>query len=150
MPLFETQLCLPRPVEEVFAYFCRPAHRVELAPPDLHLTLLDAPEQVTLGSRVRVKISRWGLPQQLTGEVTVFEPGVRFVEEQREGPFRHWVHSHLFEPVAGGVRVADRIDFEPPGGVLGMLMSAGLIERELQEMFAYRRQRLCERFGTLA
>jgi ligand-binding SRPBCC domain-containing protein len=149
MPLLEAQLVLPRPVEEVFDFFCRPAHWVELAPPDLHMTLVEEPERVELGSLVRVKVSRWGLAQHLAGEVTALEPNARFVEEQRDGPFRRWAHSHLFEAVTGGMRLTERVEYEPPGGALGLLMNAALIGRELEEMFAYRRRKLEERFGTM-
>ena len=33
MPVFETELLLPCPLEEVFAFFSRPANWIEVAPP---------------------------------------------------------------------------------------------------------------------
>jgi ligand-binding SRPBCC domain-containing protein len=147
MPQFEAEVILPRPVAEVFDFFCRPANLVRLSPPELNMQLLEAPERLGLGSRIVLKTRRWGIPQRMAAEITVFEPGVRFVDEQREGPFRRWVHGHHFETVPDGTRVTDRIEYEPPGGVLGLLLTGRLIERELKGMFDYRQQKLRELLG---
>jgi ligand-binding SRPBCC domain-containing protein len=88
-----------------------------------------------------------GIPQRLESEVTVFEPDVLFADEQRAGPFRKWVHSHRFEAVDGGTRVRDEIEFEPPGGLLGLVVTAAFIQRDLERAFAYRRQKLEELLG---
>jgi ligand-binding SRPBCC domain-containing protein len=72
---------------------------------------------------------------------------VYFLEEQKEGAFRKWVHSHQFEATANaGTHVVDEIDYEPPGGMLGLLLTAGAVERELNEFFRYRNEQLT---GTL-
>ena len=147
MLIFSAEITLARPIEEVFDFFRRPANRVELAPPDLDLRLAEAPIQIELGSRVVVKVRRWGLRQTLTAEVIGFEPPTRIVEEQRGGPFRRWVHSHTFSATGEGTRLVESIDYEPPGGALGLLMTAAVIESELRRLYDYRRQRLRERFG---
>jgi len=147
MPIFEAAMCFARPVAEVFAFFIRPANLLRVSPPELHMRLVEGPEQLQLGSRLTIAGRRWGLPQRMVSEVTVFEPNVRFVDEQREGPFRHWVHRHHFEAVADGTRVTDRIDYEPPGGALGLLITARFVERDLRWLFDYREQKLHELLG---
>lgn len=144
MPVFEAEILLPRPLDFVFDFFCRPANLLALAPPELKMDLIEAPERIEQGSRIVLRTRRWGITQQLAGEVTVWEPGIRFVEEQREGPFRKWAHHHFFEEVGESTQVRDRIEYEGPGGALGLLMTARLIESELQQMFAYRQQKLQE------
>ncbi len=77
--------------------------------------------------------------------MTVWEPEHHFVDEQREGPFKKWMHTHRFEALAdGGTRVTDRIDFETPGGLLGFVVTAAAVERELKWIFEYRRQKLVQ------
>lgn len=150
MPHLEVEIYLPRPLAEVFAFFRQPANLLQLAPPELNMQLVEAPEQLDVGSRMVVKTHRWGIPQQLTSATTVCEAQVRLVHEQREGPFRQWLHAQQFEAIPEGTRVRERIDFEPPGGALGLLMTASFIERELEKMFEFRRRKLEELLGRLA
>src|SRR5690242_11947780 len=128
MPRLVFQQNFRRPAAEVFAFFRRPASRLRLAPPELGLQLVEAPEQLELGSRITLRGRRAGVTQHLVSAVTQFEPGRSFVEEQQQGPFRRWVHSYCFEAQEdGGTLVTEEIDFEPPGGVLGLLHTAAKI-----------------------
>lgn len=147
MPIFESEQLLPRPLAEIFDFFCRPANFVLVMPPDFHVRLLEGPEQLHLGARFVIQAKRWGVPQRIVSQVTVYEPEVRFIDEQREGPFRKWIHSHRFEAINGTTRVTDVIEFEPPGGLLGLVATAGMIERDLKGVFAYRVHKLAELFG---
>jgi ligand-binding SRPBCC domain-containing protein len=148
MPHFESVIHLLRPVPEVFEFFCRPTNLLQVTSPDLNLRLVEGPERLQLGSRLTLEARRWGIPQRIITEVTVFEPDVRIVDEQRQGPFRKWVHSHRFEALGAGTKVTEHIDFEPPGGMLGLMVTAAVIERGLRQVFAYRDQKLAELLGV--
>jgi len=147
MSLFETSLSLARPVGEVFDFFIQPALLIQTAPPELSLQLMEAPERLELGSKVVVRGRRWGIPHRSTMEVTGFEPGQLLVERQVEGTFRKWELTHLFEEEGVGTRVLARVEFEPPGGLLGLTVTEARVRRELEWVFAYRAERLHERFG---
>src|SRR5207247_5446442 len=123
---------------------------IELTPPEFNIRLVEGPERLSLGARVVLHARRWGFTQRLVSEVTAFQPDQLIVDEQREGPFPKWVHTHLFESVPGGTRLTDRIDFEALSGMLGFLLTAESIASELQEMFAYREGRLQELLGGQA
>jgi ligand-binding SRPBCC domain-containing protein len=144
MPRFETSTSLSLPIATVFDFLSLSANLVELTPPEFHVHLVEAPERLHLGARVVVQIRRWGFAQRLVSEVTTFEPDQLLIDEQREGPFRKWKHSHLLEAVPGGTRMTDRIEFEPPGGMVGFLLTPETIVGELQDLFAYRKRRLEE------
>ena len=145
MPHFEMVENLPAPLSRVFDFFSRPANLVTISPPELHFQLLSGPEQLHLGARVSLQGRRWGLSQRLVSEVTIWEPENRFVDEQREGPFKKWIHTHQFEALPdGGTRVTDRIDYEPPGGMLGFVVTVKAVERDLKWIFEYRREKLME------
>jgi ligand-binding SRPBCC domain-containing protein len=147
MPGFEASHVLPRPVEEVFDFFRRPANLIRVSPPELHMSLVEGPTEVELGSRVVIRGRRWGIPQRMVSEITAFEPPVAFTDTQVEGPLLKWVHTHRFEAVPGGTRVIDRIEYEPPGGVLGLVVTAGSIQRDLQWIFEYRAKKAAELLG---
>jgi ligand-binding SRPBCC domain-containing protein len=147
MPRFETTEKLSSPLERVFDFFSRPANLVRISPPELHFQLLEGPEILTLGSRFTLQGRRWGVVQRIVNEVIVWEPGSHFVDAQHQGPFKKWRHTHAFEMLPdGGTRITDSIDYETPGGLLGLVLNAKAVQRELERVFAYRGQELTKIF----
>lgn len=149
MPRFERELLVQRPLEEVFDFFANPANLVKVSPPELHMQLAAGPDRLNLGSTVTVKARRWGVPHRIVSEVTAFEPGVMFADRQRHGPFGKWDHTHRFEKNVGGTLIRDEIDFEPPGGMLGLVITARQIEKDLHWIFEYREKKVRELLGTV-
>lgn len=144
MPVFEATTELPCPPRTAFEFLTHPANLPKVSPPELHVQVLDAPERLALGARFTVKARRFGIAQTMVSEITAFEEGVSFTDEQRQGPFGKFVHTHRVEEMPGGCRLTDRIEFKPPGGLLGLIATAGLIESELRKSFAYRTEKIRE------
>jgi ligand-binding SRPBCC domain-containing protein len=126
----------------VFDFLRAPANRVRLAPPDAPLELIDGPARLEAGARTSWKLRRFGVSQTVTLEVTACEPPTRLVEEQRQGPLRRWVQTVTVTPHEQGAAVHDQIDYEPPGGMLGFLVTAAKIEEMLTLTFNWRDQEL--------
>ena len=147
MPVFECVMHFPHSVEEMFDFFCRPANLITLSPPELHLQLVDGPERIELGSRITFKGRRWGVPQTFVSEIRAFEPSATFTDVMIKGPFGKWEHTHGFAAADGGTRVTDRIDYEPPGGLLGLVATPTHVARDLERAFAHRVQKLQELLG---
>src|SRR5262249_3003771 len=135
---FETTTDLPHPPEVVFDLLSETATQVRLSPPELHMRLTDGPAKLSLGSQMAVQIRRAGIAQTIVSVVTAFEPATLLVIEQRQGPLKRFVHTHRLEAADGGGRLHDQVDFEPPGGLLGFLLTESRIRDELAEMFAFR------------
>jgi len=150
MPVFESRQLVPRPIEEVFAFFRAPANLVAISPPELHLRVIEGPALIELGSRVVLKGRRWGIPQRMVSEITAFDAPHTFTDTQVEGPLGRWVHTHRFESVAAGTQMSDRIEYEPPGGMLGLVVPAARLERDLKWIFEHRAKKLNEMFGSSA
>ncbi len=147
MPLFETTDKLTVPLDGAFDFFSRPANLLKISPPELHFQLVDGPEVLTLGSRFTLQGRRWGIVQRIVNEVIVWEPGSHFVDVQHAGPFKKWQHTHAFEALPdGGTRLIDRIEYETPGGMLGLVLTVKAVQRELERVFAYRSQQLSRLF----
>jgi ligand-binding SRPBCC domain-containing protein len=132
------------PVEIVFDFFRRPGKVVSVAPPELALTLIDAPDLVELGTRIVVQVRRWGLSQRIVTEVVELVENNRIVEEQRQGPFRAWRHDQRFIEIDGGTQLNEEITYEPPGGLLGLTLTAARVEEDLRLAFAHRMEKLTE------
>ena len=68
-----------------------------------------------------------------------FVEGRRFVDEQVEGPFSHWIHEHRFEPEGpGAMRYTDRIELGPAFGTVGAAAVRLLARPRVERMLAYR------------
>jgi ligand-binding SRPBCC domain-containing protein len=146
MTHYTVTLELSCPVAELFAFLARPRNLVQLAPSDLHLELLAGPEVLECGSRLTWKGRRFGVSQHMLQEVTAFELDTRIVIEQKKGPCARWVHSLQFSETDNGVRLNEQIDFAPPSGLLGRLMGADVIRKDLDKAYAYREAKLREIF----
>lgn len=135
---------LPAPLDEVFQFFADPANLERLTPPQLQFEII-TPEPIAMGEGTlidyRLRIHR--VPVRWQSEITAYEPGRRFVDEQRRGPYRVWHHEHVFEATDGGTRVIDRVNFAAP---LGWLTVPLLVRPDLKRIFGYRRQTLNELF----
>jgi len=148
MPSFIATVEINRPVGELFDYLARPANLTLLAPPEMRLQLVQGPERVQLGALVHWKARRMGVSQSIVNEVTAFEEGLRIAEEQRAGPFKRWLLTHRFETTATGSILTAEVTYEPPGGMLGLLVTAKVIHKDLETLFAYRSRRLAEVFRS--
>jgi ligand-binding SRPBCC domain-containing protein len=140
---FESDLWLPRQRDEVFQFFSDAANLEALTPPWLHFQILTPSIVLRPGVRIDYRLRLYGVPLQWQSEITRWEPPDVFVDEQRRGPYRRWVHTHTFVDERGGTRVLDTVEFEAPFGWL----SGWLVMRDVRRIFAFRTQALVERFG---
>jgi uncharacterized protein len=134
MPTFVKRSRVGVPAEELFAWHARPGAFERLSPPWERIEVLARSGGLDPGSRVTVKTSHgvW------VAEHTEIEPGRRFRDIQREGPFKRWDHLHLMEPDGGGAYLEDRIDYELPLGALGTAVVGRSVRRRLERVFAWR------------
>jgi ligand-binding SRPBCC domain-containing protein len=144
MPVFEGTTLLSCTPAAVFEFLCKPANLIAVTPPDLNMSLVEAPQRLSLGAKMVLQSRRWGFSQRIVSVITAFEPNALMVDEQKEGPFKKWVHSHRLEAIPEGTRMLDRVEYEAPGGLLGLVFTTDAIEGELQELFAYRTEKFRE------
>jgi ligand-binding SRPBCC domain-containing protein len=140
----DSTIWLPRPIEEVFAFFAD-AHNLEaITPPGLHFrTVTPDPIVLALGTRFEHRLRVKGIPVRWESEITAWEPPHRFVDEQRRGPYRIWKHEHRFVSRDGGTDVSDHVEYSVPGGAA---INYLFVAPDLRKVFAYRREALLARF----
>ncbi|MBI1832941.1 MAG: SRPBCC family protein [Planctomycetes bacterium] len=144
---YTATLEVAHPLPELFAYLTQPKHLTQLTPADLNLELVTAPEVLTLGSRLVWKGRRWGISQQITQEVVAFEVEKLIIMEQKQGPLARWVYASQFSAIEKGTRIVEKIDYDPPGGLLGFIVTADSLRRDFDKLLAYREKKLKEIFG---
>jgi ligand-binding SRPBCC domain-containing protein len=139
---------VPRPVEEVFAFFAEAANLAELTPPWLAFRILPPqPPGISRGVRIRYRIGWHGLPMRWTTEIRRWNPPHSFVDVQLQGPYRLWHHTHRFEPYRGGTRMTDVVRYSLPLGPIGRAAHALVVRRDVERIFDYRFSRINELFG---
>ena len=148
MPIFESRTDLHGSVDQVFDFLIRPANLQAIAPPDMQFVFVTPPDIIELGTRLKVKAQVYGMVQELTYEIVEMKSPSLFREKMVEGPLKLWLHDYIIEPHPSADRVTliNRIEFEPPGGVLGFLVTADSILDALDDGFEHRRELLQKQF----
>jgi ligand-binding SRPBCC domain-containing protein len=141
---FESTLWLPRPRDEVFAFFADAANLEAITPPWLHFEVLNPALVIHEGVLIDYRLRLYGVPLKWQSEISRWDPPCSFVDEQRKGPYRRWVHTHTFAEERGGTRIGDAVEFDVPFGWL----VGRFVQRDVNRIFAFREQALRQRFGA--
>lgn len=94
--------------------------------------------QIGLGEDVAWRATHFGIPFMMTSTITDLERPVRFVDQQKRGPFRSFRHEHLFRPSGAATVMIDRIEFRAPFGPIGTIAERLLLGRYLQHLIETR------------
>ena len=142
---FDSQLWLPQPRDKVFAVFSDAANLDAITPPWLNFrTVTPGPIEMHLGTMIDYNLRVHGFPVRWRSEITEWEPPTRFVDEQRSGPYRLWIHEHIFTERDGGTLVGDRVQYAVPFDRLVHM----LVRRDVERIFRYRGEMLRLRFAA--
>jgi hypothetical protein len=143
---FETEIWLPAPREEVFAFFADAANLDAITPPWLSFrTITPGPIAMRAGTVIDHKLRIHGIPIRWRSKIAIWEPRARFVDEQVRGPYRLWRHEHFFQERDGGTLVCDRVRYSVP---FDFLVHELLVRRDVEKIFAWRTECLQRRFKS--
>lgn len=147
--VFEVTVDLASPIDEVFHFFSVAENLNLLTPANLKFKILTPqPIVMRVGTIIDYQIRLRGIPMNWRTEITEWEPGRKFADNQLKGPYKKWHHTHSFEPIDGGTRMHDRVEYDLPFGVLGELVHP-FIRRDVERIFGYRTQVISDRFRPL-
>lgn len=148
MPLFESRTLLSSPPEKVFDFILQPANLQAVAPPETQFVYIQPPPRIELGTRLTCKLSAYGMVQQLSYEIVEFVPQQRYREKMVDGPLQLWLNDYIVEAAeGGGSTLVNVIEFEPPAGMMGLIVSERRIREALEDTFDYRAQVLQKVLG---
>ncbi len=141
---------IPASKEEVWDFISSPKNLKEITPDYMGFEIqTELPEKMYPGMMIQYKVSPiLGIKMTWVTEITHVEHEKFFVDEQRVGPYSMWHHQHHIQEIPGGILMEDIIDYQPPMGLLGDIANSLFIARQLDEIFAYRKQAVEKRFGV--
>jgi ligand-binding SRPBCC domain-containing protein len=143
----ERSVWVPAPLDEVFDFFSDANNLERLTPPFLQFKVLTpGPIVMKPGALIDYKLKLRGIPIRWRTEICDWQPGKNFIDKQLKGPYRQWIHTHIFETKDGGTRVSDRVEYAIPGGLLEPLIFP-LVRRDVEGIFDYRSKVIAELFG---
>lgn len=141
---FDCEQWLPAAREEVFRFFADAANLQAITPPWLHFRIVTrAPIAIRDGTVIDYRLRIHGIPIRWQSAITTWDPPGRFVDEQRRGPYRRWVHTHDFIEAHGGTTVRDSIEYDVPFAAV----TGRFVARDIRRIFAYRSASLSARFS---
>lgn len=141
----QTELLLPASRERVFEFFSDARQLETLTPPWIRFRITTPlPINMRPGALIDYRLRIRGLPIRWQSVISVWEPPVRFVDEQVHGPYKYWRHEHSFESHPdGGTIVRDTIDYRVPGG---RLINRLFVQPDVERIFRFRLAKLKDVF----
>lgn len=141
-----TEQWLPRPLSEVFDFFADAGNLQILTPDWLDFSILTPrPVDMRIGALIDYRLRLRKIPVRWQSEITAWDPPHRFIDEQRRGPYKHWIHEHTFAEKDGGTLVRDHVRYDVPGGAL---VHRTMVGPDLRRIFRYRQEKLAALFGA--
>lgn len=150
---------VPFPREHVFGFFSNPENLPRIMPESsaarlIEVSLKPAPspppgvagdKTAGVGSTIVTSFRVFpGLPIQARwiARVTEFEWNRFFADVQEKGPFKSWHHRHQFRAETrdgvSGTLVRDVIDYDVGFGIVGVMVNAVFVRRQIQGTFISR------------
>jgi len=129
---------IPASVREVFSFHESPHALETLNPSFPRVSILRQRGGIQPGGEVELRLSAGPLRVRWLAHHTRYERDSFFVDVQKSGPFRCWIHRHEFEPVSNQCRLTDRIQFSLPGSPVTDWLLGWAVKLQLWMLFRYR------------
>lgn len=142
---------VPRPIDEVFKFFCDPYNLERITPPLLSFKIKDvSTPEIREGTLINYRLKVHGVPMAWRTRIEEWRVQERFVDNQLRGPYRIWHHTHGFYSIPEGTLMTDLVRYRVPLGLLGEWVALPLVKHDVKKIFGYRRKVIEELFTKQA
>lgn len=145
--LLKRETIINEEIDKVFDFFSKAENLNLITPPALGFKIItQLPVEMKLGAVIDYKIRLNGFPFNWKTEITKWEPPFRFEDTQKEGPYKTWIHEHLFEDSNGNTIMKDIVKYLSPGGILEFIPHNLIVKKKVETIFSYRENKLKDIF----
>jgi ligand-binding SRPBCC domain-containing protein len=138
------QMSLPLPRADVFEFFADAGNLEKITPPQLNFHITKQPPNLEQGSLIEYDLSLRGYPIHWRTVISKWDPPYEFIDEQLRGPYKQWIHRHLFAELPNGeTSIEDIVHYRLPLEPLGDLFHF-LVRAELDRIFDFREKAVRE------
>lgn len=147
--VLESEQWVPASLEEVFRFFSDAGNLELLTPQWLRFQIL-TPQPIPMfpGTLIDYRLHWHSIPMRWRTEITAWQPPHAFEDLQLKGPYKLWHHTHRFQAVDGGTLIRDRVEYSLPFGIVGRMVHAFSVRRNVESIFAFRERKVEEIFGS--
>jgi ligand-binding SRPBCC domain-containing protein len=143
-----TSMSLPVAREQVFAFFAEATNLARITPPELGFEIVTPqPIHLTEGTCIEYRLHLFGIPFTWQSEIQRWDPPEAFVDVQRRGPYKLWVHTHRFREEQGATIIEDEVQYALPYAPVGELVYP-LVWLQLHRIFRYRQHAIQAHFSA--
>jgi ligand-binding SRPBCC domain-containing protein len=129
-------------IEAVWDFFSNPDNLNLITPLSLQFQILSGDDvPIYNGQIIRYRIQI--LPLIRVSWVTEIKnviPFSSFMDEQRMGPYKFWLHHHQFVPSNQGVEIIDTVHYSIGLSFMGEILHELWIKHQLAYIFRYRKE----------
>lgn len=143
---FQESVVLPRDRETSFHFLRQPSNFLKLFPEDVTKNLdVKLPDTLTKGAILELNLKVMGNHIHVVHEIIDFAENEMIVAQQVKGPFKLWIHQQLFKDAPQDETLLKNvIQFEPPGGLMGFIVTRKLITEQLTKWIGHGHELLRE------
>ena len=145
------QMTLPLPRQQVFDFFADAGNLEKITPPELGFNIITPrPMKLAEGSLIEYDLKLRGFLIHWRTLISKWDPPFEFIDEQIKGPYKQWIHRHLFAELPNGdTSIEDIVHYRLPLEPLGDVMHF-LVRGELERIFDFREKSVREILSPLA
>lgn len=140
--VYHAEQYIPLKREQIFPFFADAKNLEEITPNILnfHVQKMSTPEMQE-GTIIDYRLKIHGVPTGWQTEIQEWQPNEKFVDVQKKGPYSWWHHTHRFEDLGPGTLMSDTVRYKIPLGIMGWVVSAKVIQNDIEKIFSYRRKK---------
>jgi ligand-binding SRPBCC domain-containing protein len=138
------QMSLPLPRARVFEFFSDAGNLEKITPPELQFHITAQPDKLGQDSIIEYDLKLRGFLIHWRTLISKWDPPFEFIDEQLRGPYKQWIHHHLFKELPdGGTSIEDVVHYRLPVEPLGDLLHF-MVRGELDRIFDFRQKAVRE------
>ena len=146
---FESEIIVHTPRDEIFQFFSDAENLEHITPDSLQFKILSPlPIAMGEGTQIDYRLKIYGLPLRWQTEITVWDPPNRFIDSQLKGPYKTWIHEHIFIDIDDKCLIRDKVSYQLKGGILAPIINQILVQKDVTKIFNFRAAKILTLFSA--